>query len=93
MVSPHSVQSCRWATPTLFLRWPLWYDASQHEWSCTRGDAARVLVDPAMCRTCPYWSPAERELGPAPPVRTSDACRYRHALVRRAETEDGALTS
>jgi hypothetical protein len=22
---------------TLFLPWPLWYDASEHEWNCTRG--------------------------------------------------------
>ena len=60
----HSVHTCRWGSPTLFLQWPLWYEASQHEWSCIRGQAARVLVDPAICRTCPYWSPAEHQLAP-----------------------------
>jgi hypothetical protein len=26
MAASHSVQSCRWGTPTLFLSWPLWYE-------------------------------------------------------------------
>jgi hypothetical protein len=64
MTAPHSVQTCRWGTPTLFLGWPLWYDASQHEWSCTRGAGPTVLVDPAICRTCPHWCPVEREVEP-----------------------------
>ena len=55
----HSVQTCRWGAPTLFLGWPLWYEASQYEWSCIRGTTARVLDDPAMCRTCLHWSRAE----------------------------------
>lgn len=30
---------------------PFWYDAAQHEWSCTGGLTPRVLTDPAICRT------------------------------------------
>jgi hypothetical protein len=90
MAAPHSVRTCRWGTPTLFLPWPLWYDASQHEWSCTRGASANVLVDPATCRACPYWSPAERPVEPAPRVRAPGECRYRRALVRRGEADEGA---
>ena len=93
MATLHSVQTCRWGTPTLFLGWPLWYEASQHEWSCVRGDAVRVLVDPVMCRTCPHWSPAERQMEPALPVRACDECLYRRALVPGARAGDGAPTS
>jgi hypothetical protein len=93
MTAPHSVQTCRWGTPTLFLAWPLWYDASQHEWSCTRGASPNVLVDPAICRTCPYWSPAQRLVESVPPVPVRDVCRYRRALVRRGEADEGAPTS
>jgi hypothetical protein len=64
MGSHHSVQTCHWGIPTLFLGWPSWYEASQHEWSCIRGDVAKVLVDPAMCETCPYWSRVERHVEP-----------------------------
>jgi hypothetical protein len=55
-----AVQTCRWAMPTLFLPWPLWYDASAHEWSCTRGAKPRGLMDPVSCTTCRQWAPAER---------------------------------
>jgi hypothetical protein len=92
MAASHSVQTCRWGTPTLFLGWPLWYDASQHEWSCTRGAVPTVLVDPAICRTCPYWCLVEREAEAAPPVHASDECQYRRALVRRGEAQEGAPT-
>jgi hypothetical protein len=79
MAAFHSVQTCRWGTPTLFLPWPLWYDASQHEWSCTRGASATILVDPAIRRMCPSWSPAEALAESAPRVHAPDECRYRRA--------------
>jgi hypothetical protein len=66
MTDTHSVQTCRWATPTLFLPWPLWFAASQHEWSCQRGIGVSVLPDPAICRTCSCWSRAQPERKPAP---------------------------
>jgi hypothetical protein len=92
MAVVHSVQTCRWGTPTLFLPWPLWYEATQHEWSCIRGATARVLIDPTICRTCPYWSPAGRQVEPPPPVHAPDKCRYRRALVRRGDADEGAPT-
>lgn len=69
MVTRRSVQTCHWGTPTLFLPWPLWYDASQHEWSCLRGGRPRVLRDPSVCRTCAYWAAAERPAALPLPVK------------------------
>lgn len=80
-----AVETCRWGTPTLFLPWPLWCEASQHEWSCTRGVVPTILADPAICRTCPYWLPAERQVS-HPPQRRS-GCRHQHALVLRDPDE------
>jgi hypothetical protein len=57
MEGMHPVQSCRWGTPTLFLAWPMWCDASRYEWSCTRIDPPTVLTDSANCQTCPRWEP------------------------------------
>jgi hypothetical protein len=57
-----AVHTCRWATPTLFLPWPLWFDASNNEWSCTRGDTARGLHDPSNCAVCKGWTAASRPL-------------------------------
>jgi len=89
MAVTHSIQTCRWGTPTLFLQWPLWYEASQHEWSCTRGTTPSVLADPAICRTCPYWAQAGRQVVLAPAVRAHDQCRYQRALVRRSDADEG----
>ena len=90
--SPNRSRRGRWGTPTLFLQWPLWYDASQHEWSCTRGATATLLVDPEICRTCPYWSAAERHVRPTPPAHGLDACLHRRALVRRPDSSEAAGT-
>ena len=84
----HAVQTCRWGTPTLFLPWPSWYDASEHEWSCTRRAAPAILVDPAICLTCAHWAPVERQ--PAhPPQQRSAGCLHRHALVFRRDADGG----
>ena len=91
MTTPHSVQTCRWGTPTLFLPWPRWYEASQHEWSCTRQGPANVLLDTAICRACPHWLPHSGDLASPAEARTHDGCSYRHMLVRR--TDASGLTS
>jgi hypothetical protein len=91
MAALSSVQTCRWGIPTIFLGWPLWYDASEHAWSCTRGAGPTVLVDPAICRTCPYWRPVERQAEPAPHVHAHDEGPYQRALVRRGEPDERAL--
>ena len=87
MTGTHAVQTCRWGSPTLLLPWPFWYNASQHEWSCTRGATASVLVDPSVCRTCPYWAPQERQRAE---TRAPGAgrCRYERALVRRNDADE-----
>jgi hypothetical protein len=58
MTRVQSVQTCRWATPTLFLPWPLWFDAAHYEWSCTRGLRPRGIAQPAACARCEGWTPA-----------------------------------
>jgi hypothetical protein len=58
MADVQSVQTCRWGSPTLFLPWPLWYDATRFEWSCTRGARPRGIDEASHCRVCPNWTPA-----------------------------------
>jgi hypothetical protein len=82
MTAHHSVQTCCWGTPTLFLQWPLWYDAGQHEWSCTRRATPRVLADPAVCEECRHWAPARQPLMPLEPLSQAERCSYQRALVR-----------
>ena len=55
-MAAQAVSTCKWAIPTLFLPWPLWYDASSSEWSCTRGREPRGLPDPGVCATCARWT-------------------------------------
>jgi hypothetical protein len=88
MATTRSVSTCHWGIPTLFLQWPLWIDASQHEWSCTRSTPPRVLTDPAFCRSCASWAPVEAQASQEP-VRPQAPCHYRRALVRRADAGDG----
>jgi hypothetical protein len=59
-MAAQAVSTCRWAIPTLFLPWPLWFDASNNEWSCTRGERPRGLQDPSRCRICKGWEAARR---------------------------------
>jgi hypothetical protein len=55
MDSTHLPQTCKWATATLFLDWPLWLDASSWDWSCRRDGAIRPLKISEECRTCSAW--------------------------------------
>ena len=68
----HSVQTCRWGTPTLSLEWPWWYDASENEWTCTRDGRMKILTDDTLCLTCPHWAPAPSEALPARPENLQD---------------------
>lgn len=58
MGEAHSIQTCRWGTPTLFLPWPFWCEASDDLWSCTRGWYPRGLPDPGACAACQNWAAA-----------------------------------
>jgi hypothetical protein len=60
MTRSQSVQTCRWGMPTLFLQWPFWYEASENEWSCTRGAEPRGIADARRCETCGAWMIAPR---------------------------------
>ena len=51
----HCAANCHWATPTLFLRPPLWLDAEDCPWSCVRESAPRVLATTDVCAACPHW--------------------------------------
>ena len=48
---------CKYATPTLFLRWPLWIDSWSWPWSCIRDGGPRVLKTGEVCQTCGRWEP------------------------------------
>ena len=71
MTASHSVQTCRWGTPTLFASWPYWFDASRYEWSCTRGAEPLVLEDTGICARCRDWAPDVAETGSVPARPTS----------------------
>jgi hypothetical protein len=61
-----SVVSCRWASQTLLLPYPIWLHSEQHPWTCIRGGVPRLLDDTDVCRDCPNWEP----LGPEAPQST-----------------------
>ena len=52
-----SAVNCRWATPTLMLPAPLWFDAETSPWSCVRDGAPRTLISTDACGMCPRWEP------------------------------------
>ena len=51
----HSAATCRWATPTLMLYAPLWFEAENSPWSCLRDAAPRTLITTDGCQMCPRW--------------------------------------
>jgi hypothetical protein len=63
-----SAGTCRWATPTLFLTAPFWFDAEECPWTCVHDPVPRVLSTTDPCATCPRWEPRRT----TPPTRTSD---------------------
>ena len=63
MARVQSVSTCRWGTPTLFLPWPLWFDAERCEWSCTRAAQPRPIPDPGTCEVCGGWTQPETRKG------------------------------
>jgi hypothetical protein len=52
-----SAVTCRWATSTLMLPAPLWFDAETNPWSCGRDGAPRTLITTDACEVCPRWEP------------------------------------
>jgi len=56
MMVEHQPQSCRWATPTLFLEWPYWIDAWSWSWSCMLHNRLHLLSNGERCRHCSHWT-------------------------------------
>ena len=59
MESRHVVTSCRWATLTLFLADPVWLEAWDHPWACTRAPRPRPLKTTDECHLCAAWKPRQ----------------------------------
>ncbi len=58
-------QTCRWATPTMFLNWPFWLDAGSWPWSCALDRRLRLLSNGDYCQGCARWE--RRQPGETPP--------------------------
>jgi hypothetical protein len=54
---PHIAATCRWATPTLFLTAPFWFEAERSPWACLRDNTPRILLSTESCATCSRWEP------------------------------------
>lgn len=52
-----SASTCRWATPTLFLPAPFWFEAEDSPWTCLRDPAPRPLNTTDPCAICLRWEP------------------------------------
>jgi hypothetical protein len=50
--------TCRWATPTLFLAPPFWFEADNAPWTCVRDVTPHVLDTTEPCAICGRWEPA-----------------------------------
>ncbi len=50
-----TVQTCRWAEPTLFQPLPIWLDAWNMPWACRREASARLIASSDQCALCPRW--------------------------------------
>jgi hypothetical protein len=55
METKHCAATCRWATPTLFLPPPFWFEAEDSPWACVRGGTPRILTTTDRCAHCPHW--------------------------------------
>ena len=71
MGSRHVVTNCRWATPTLFLTDPLWLEAWDHPWACTRAPRPRPLKTTDECHLCTAWEARQDRAPERQPVRAS----------------------
>jgi hypothetical protein len=41
----------------MFLKWPLWLDAGDWPWTCTRDGVSRPMADGDACQSCGGWEP------------------------------------
>lgn len=59
MENKTSVQTCRWAEPTLYQDGPYWLDAWNMPWTCRRDSDPRLLDATDVCENCPRWQARE----------------------------------
>ena len=52
--------NCRWATSTLFLEAPFWFEAEADPWTCVCQEPPRLLRTTELCATCRRWEPHAR---------------------------------
>ena len=57
MAERMSVETCRWAKPTIRAPFPQWLEAESKAWTCFRDAEPRALEDPSVCQECPRWQP------------------------------------
>lgn len=58
--------TCKWATPTLFVWAPYWFESEEAPWTCLREGEPRVLASTDECATCAYWESREHAAAAAP---------------------------
>jgi hypothetical protein len=52
--------NCLWATPTLFLAAPVWFNAEAFPWTCLRDADPHCLATTERCEACPRWERVEK---------------------------------
>ncbi len=51
----HCASGCLWASPTLFLPAPYWFEAEASPWTCVRDTVPCVLTTTDPCASCARW--------------------------------------
>lgn len=49
--------NCRWASPTMMLPAPFWFEADDYAWACLQQGRWRLLETTEACLTCVQWEP------------------------------------
>jgi len=55
MTDARTVQSCRWAEPTMFSRYPGWVASEAYPWTCYITGLPTPVEDTTVCVVCPRW--------------------------------------
>lgn len=57
----HHASTCRWASPTISMPAPYWWDAEGRPWTCVRSATPRLLETTQDCVVCGQWAPRRRD--------------------------------
>jgi hypothetical protein len=71
-----NASNCRWATPTLFLSAPLWFDAEKCPWACLRDAVPGVLSTTDLCASCSRWEARTSAVLPRIPNHKREPAAY-----------------